>query len=62
MFLTKKELEHIIGDKIKGFYVIKDINLLSKVLITDGKQQKFYSFSKNEDFKNFLYSPKINLK
>ena len=48
MFLTKDGIKnYIIGDKIKGFYVIKDINLLSKeVLITDGKEQKFYRFPK----------------
>ena len=48
MFLTKEGIKnYIIGDKIKGFYVIKDINLLSKeVLITDGKEQKFYRFPK----------------
>ncbi len=48
MFLTKEGIKnYIIGDKIKGFYVIKDINLLSQeVLITDGKEQKFYRFSK----------------
>ena len=48
MFLTKEGVKnYIIGDKIKGFYVIKDINLLSKeVLITDGKEQKFYRYPK----------------
>ena len=48
MFLTKDGIKnYIIGDKIKGFYVIKDIDLLSKeVLITDGKEQKFYRFPK----------------
>ena len=48
MFLTKEGIKnYIIGDKIKGFYVIKDINLLSEeVLITDGKEQKFYRFPK----------------
>ncbi len=48
MFLTKEGIKnYIIGDKIKGFYVIKDIDLLSKeVLITDGKEQKFYRFPK----------------
>ena len=48
MFLTKEGIKnYIVGDKIKGFYVIKDINLHSKeVLITDGKQQKLYRFPK----------------
>ena len=48
MFLTKEGIKnYIIGDKIKGSYEIKDINLLSKeVLITDGKEQKFYRFPK----------------
>ena len=48
MFLTKDGIKnYIIGDKIKDFYVIKDIDLLSKeVLITDGKEQKFYRFPK----------------
>jgi len=48
MFLTKEGIKnYIIGDKIKGNYVIKEIDLLSKeVLITDGKEQKFYRFSK----------------
>ena len=46
MFLTKEGIKnYIIGDKITGYYVIKDIDLLSKeVLITDGKEQKFYRF------------------
>ena len=48
MFLTKDGIKnYIIGDKIKGCYVIKDIDLLSKEgLITDGKEQKFYRFPK----------------
>ena len=48
MFLTKEGIKnYIIGDKIKGFYVIKDIDLLSKeVLITNGKEQKVYRFPK----------------
>ena len=34
-----------IGEKIKDYYVIKDIDLISEeVLITDGKEQKFYRF------------------
>ena len=46
MFFTKEGIKnYIIGDKIKGYYEIKDIDLLSnEVLITDGKEQKFYSF------------------
>ena len=48
MFLTKEGIKnYIIGDKIKGDYVIKDIDLLSKeVLITDGKEQRMYRFPK----------------
>ena len=48
MFLTKEGIKnYIVGDKIKGYYEIKDIDLLSKeVLITDGKEQKFYRFPK----------------
>ena len=48
MFLTKEGIKnYIAGDKIKGYYEIKDIDLLSKeVLITDGKEQKFYRFPK----------------
>tara|TARA_Y100001933_G_scaffold219539_1_gene228261 strand:- start:389 stop:877 length:489 start_codon:yes stop_codon:yes gene_type:complete len=46
MFFTKEGIKnYIIGDKIQGYYEIKDIDLLSnEVLITDGKEQKFYSF------------------
>ena len=52
MFFTKEGIKnYIIGDKIKGYYEIKDIDLLSKeVLITDGKEQKFYRFPENEKF------------
>jgi len=52
MFFTREGIKHyIIGDKIKGYYEIKDIDLLSKeVLITDGKEQKFYRFPENEKF------------
>ena len=48
MFLTKEGIKnYIIGDKIKGYYVIKDIDLISEeVLITDGKEQKIYRFPK----------------
>ena len=48
MFLTKEGIKnYMIGDKIKGYYVIKDIDLLTKeVLITDGKDQKIYRFPK----------------
>ena len=46
MFFKKEGIKnYIIGDKIQGYYEIKDIDLLSnEVLITDGKEQKFYSF------------------
>ena len=46
MFVKKDGIKnYIIGDKIKDFYEIKDIDLLSKeVLITDGKEQKLYKF------------------
>ena len=46
MFATKEGIKnYIVGDKIEGFYVIKDIDLLSKeVLITKGDEQKFYKF------------------
>ena len=46
MFLSKDGIKnYIIGDKIKGNYLIKDIDLLTKeVLITDGKEQKSYRF------------------
>ena len=52
MFFTKEGIKnYIIGDKIKGYYEIKDIDLLSKeVLITDGKEQKIYRFPENEKF------------
>ena len=65
MFLTKEGIKnYIIGDNIKDNYVIKTIDLLSKeVLITDGKEQKFYRFSKKwKILKILLYSQKINLK
>ena len=64
MFLTKDGIKnYIIGDKIKDFYVFKDIDLLSKeVLITDGKEQKFYRFPKKwKTLKVLLYSQKINI-
>tara|TARA_Y100000994_G_C15309221_1_gene283129 strand:+ start:24 stop:515 length:492 start_codon:yes stop_codon:yes gene_type:complete len=46
MFITKDGIKnYIIGDKIKDYYVIKNIDLISKeVLITDGKEQKVYKF------------------
>tara|TARA_Y100000589_G_C27120193_1_gene616074 strand:+ start:182 stop:673 length:492 start_codon:yes stop_codon:yes gene_type:complete len=48
MFITKDGIKnYMIGDKIKGYYVIKDIDLISKkVLITNGEEQKFYKFPK----------------
>ena len=46
MFFTNEGIKnYIIGQKIKDYYVIKDIDLISEeVLITDGKEQKFYRF------------------
>ena len=46
MFFTNEGIKnYIIGEKIKDYYVIKDIDLISEeVLITDGKDQKFYRF------------------
>ena len=46
MFFTNEGIKnYIIGEKIKDYYVIKDIDLISEeVLITDGKEQKFYRF------------------
>ena len=46
MFFTNEGIKnYVIGEKIKDFYIIKDIDLISKeVLITDGKEQKFYRF------------------
>ena len=46
MFVTKDGIKnYMIGDKIEGDYIIKDIDLISKeVLITDGEEQKFYKF------------------
>ena len=39
------KLDEWIGEKIKDYYVIKDIDLISEeVLITDGKEQKVYRF------------------
>ncbi len=46
MFATKDGIKnYVVGDKIDGFYVIKDIDLLSKeVFITNGEEQKSYKF------------------
>ena len=46
MFFTNEGIKnYIIGQKIKDYYVIKDIDLISEeVLITDGKEQKIYRF------------------
>ena len=46
MFFTNEGIKnYIIGEKIKDYYVIKNIDLISEeVLITDGKEQKFYRF------------------
>ena len=46
MFITKDGIKnYITGDKIRDYYVIKNIDLISKeVLITDGNEQKFYKF------------------
>ena len=46
MFFTNEGIKnYVIGEKIKDYYVIKDIDLISEeVLITDGKEQKFYRF------------------
>ena len=46
MFFTNEGIKnYIIGEKIKDYYVIKDIDLISKeVLITDGNEEKIYRF------------------
>ena len=48
MFVTKDGIKnYMIGDKIKGYYVVKNIDFISKeVLITNGEEEKFYKFPK----------------